>query len=136
VFLQLKVAALSFLDFRVLLLAGILFGGNLPAQAKPNLAAINLPPGFAIEIWSDAVPNARSLALGDKDTVFVSSRRDGRVYALAPQENGPPVVYTLAKNLRMPSKSQLFVGLKKPGKTVFANRGSRGGSPSSGLARR
>jgi glucose/arabinose dehydrogenase len=103
VFLQLKVAALSFLDFRVLLLAGILFGGNLPAQAKPNLAAINLPPGFAIEIWSDAVPNARSLALGDKDTVFVSTRRDGRVYGLAPQENGPPVVYTLAKNLRMPN---------------------------------
>ena len=42
---------------------------------------IEVPPGFAIEEYAK-VPRARSLALGDNGTVFVSTRRSGRVYAV------------------------------------------------------
>ena len=38
------------------------------------LDRIKLPPGFQIEIYA-VVPNARSLALGDNDTVFVGTQR-------------------------------------------------------------
>lgn len=73
------------------------------AQSGPVLSDIRLPEGFAIEVWSDAVPNARSLALGENGTVFVATRRDGRVYALSPTEDGPPIVTTIAAGLRMPN---------------------------------
>jgi len=73
------------------------------AQSGPDLGDISLPPGFSIEIWTDQVPNARSLALGDRGTVFVSTRRDGRVYAVTPADSGPPTVTTIAEGLRMPN---------------------------------
>ena len=72
-------------------------------QAELDLDAIELPPGFSIEIWSDEVPNARSLALGDNGTVFAATRRDGRVYALLPAADARPTVVTLAENLVMPN---------------------------------
>jgi len=46
------------------------------------LHRIHLPPGFVIRVYATGVPNARSLALGDDGTVFVGSRRAGKVYAL------------------------------------------------------
>ena len=42
---------------------------------------IELPPGFKIEEYA-SVPNARSLALGDEGTVFVSTRKGRSVYAV------------------------------------------------------
>lgn len=73
------------------------------AAQSVDLADINLPPGFSIEVWSDEVPNARSLALGSGGTVFVSTRRDGRVYALTPSSDGPPAVVTVARGLKTPN---------------------------------
>lgn len=73
------------------------------AQSDLDLADISLPPGFSIEIWTDQVPNARSLTLGDDGTVFVATRRAGRVYAVLPANDGPPRVITLAKGLKMPN---------------------------------
>lgn len=73
------------------------------AQADLDLADISLPPGFSIEIWTDEVPNARSIALGDNGTVFVATRRDGRVYAVIPDGNSAPTVITLAEGLKMPN---------------------------------
>jgi len=73
------------------------------AQAGDLDVDIDLPPGFSIELWTDAVPNARSLALGDAGTVFVSTRRAGRVYAVLPREGGEPRVVTLAEDLEMPN---------------------------------
>ena len=72
------------------------------SQAPAVLDQIVLPDGFSIEVWSEDVPNARSLALGSNGTVFVSTRKDGRVYALTPQESGMPVVTTIAKGLKVP----------------------------------
>ena len=73
------------------------------AQSDLDLADISLPPGFSIEIWTDEVPNARSLALGDDGTVFVATRRDGRVYAVIPDSQSAPSVITLAEGLKMPN---------------------------------
>ena len=73
------------------------------AQGGPVLSDIRLPDGFVIAIWSDAVPNARSLALGNNGTVFVATRRDGRVYALTPTEGAPPILTTIAEGLKMPN---------------------------------
>jgi len=87
----------------LLIVIGLLASFNVSAQAELDLSDIQLPPGFSIEIWSDEVPNARSLALGDNGTVFVATRRDGRVYALLPNENTSPTVITLAKGLVMPN---------------------------------
>ncbi len=42
---------------------------------------IVLPPGFSIEVYAE-VPNARSLALGNNGTVFVSNRRGRSIYAV------------------------------------------------------
>lgn len=73
------------------------------AETPAKLDDIVLPAGFSIEIYSDEVPNARSLAAGDNGTIFVATRRDGRVYALIPQDSGKPAVLTVASGLQMPN---------------------------------
>ena len=73
------------------------------AQSDIDLSTINLPPGFSIEVWTDDVPNARSMALGDDGTVFVATRRDGRVYAVVPRDAATPRVITLDRDRRMPN---------------------------------
>jgi hypothetical protein len=81
----------------ILLVTGLLISLDVSAQSELDLSEIRLPPGFSIEIWSDQVPNARSLALGANGTVFAGTRRDGRVYALMPRDNTSPTVVTLAE---------------------------------------
>jgi glucose/arabinose dehydrogenase len=58
------------------------------------LEDIELPPGFAIEEYA-AVPNARSLALGDNGTVFVSTRRGRSVYAVVAEGEGTRTIELL-----------------------------------------
>ena len=62
-----------------LVLAAVFVAGAATAAAP--IERVKLPPGFKIEIYADKVGNARSLALGDKGTVFVGTRSDS-VYAL------------------------------------------------------
>ena len=38
------------------------------------LDKLKVPAGFKVEVWAEGIPEARSLALGDKGTVFVSNR--------------------------------------------------------------
>lgn len=80
------------------------------AAVEIDLDLIALPPGFAIEVWTDEVPNARSLALGAQGTVFVSTRRDGRVYAIEPRGDEDPVVHTLASRLKTPNGVAFYDG--------------------------
>lgn len=84
-------------------LVGMLLTMSSYAQSPARLDDIVLPDGFHIEVFSDDVPNARSMALGDNGTVFVSTRRDGRVYALVPQEGEQPRVITIAQKLKAPN---------------------------------
>ena len=73
-----------------------------PALAAPDLATLRLPPGFSIEIWADGVANARSLARGERGTIFVGSRNAGSVYAIR-DEGGKRRVFTIGKGLTMPN---------------------------------
>lgn len=90
-------------NYKITLVAILALACCACMAAEPDLSAIRLPPGFSIEIWSDDVPNARSMALGDDGTVFVATRRDGRVYAAIPRDGAEPQIITLATGLDMPN---------------------------------
>ncbi|HJV34665.1 PQQ-dependent sugar dehydrogenase, partial [Geomonas sp.] len=68
-----------------------------------HLDQIKLPPGFHIEIFAKDIPDARSMALGSKGTLFVGSREEGKVYAVV--NGGTPKVriLTIAKGLKEPN---------------------------------
>jgi glucose/arabinose dehydrogenase len=74
------------------------------AHALP-LERIRLPPGFHIDLYADKVHDARSLALGAQGTVFVGTRRLGKVYALvdSKKQNRADKVLTIATGLEMPN---------------------------------
>jgi glucose/arabinose dehydrogenase len=80
-----------------------------PARAAPDLSAIRLPEGFAIEVFVPDLPKARSMTIGDNGTVFVGTRKDSRVWAVRTARDpdggfralGEPVV--IASGLDMPN---------------------------------
>lgn len=88
------------------LIAGLLLVFLLSVQgsalADVDLDDIKLPRGFAIEIYAH-VPNARSLALGYNDVVFVSNRRASSIYALVPSGDANPQVIEVARDLDTPN---------------------------------
>ena len=43
---------------------------------------LRLPTGFHAEILVDNVPNARSMTLGEKGTLFIGTMAGGQVYAV------------------------------------------------------
>src|SRR5688572_19541067 len=71
----------------------------------PRLADLKAPPGFRVTLFSDAVPAARSLALGTKGTVFVGTRKADVVYALtdADRDGRAEKVVTVASGLNTPN---------------------------------
>lgn len=93
----------QYLSSALAVISLLLFGAQTSAQTESGLSDISLPDGFSIEVWTDEVPNARSLTLGESGTVFVSTRRDGRVYAVTQRDDEAPVVTTIAEGLRMPN---------------------------------
>src|SRR5882757_5934053 len=72
------------------------------AADKLPVAKLKLPPGFNIEVYAAGMANARSLAEGDKGTVFVGSRLVGNVYAIS-NKDGKRSVKTLASGLYRPN---------------------------------
>ena len=73
------------------------------AAAEPSLDRIKLPPGFVISLFADNLPDARSMALGARDVLFVGTRRAGKVYAIRFSEGRAKEVITLASGLNMPN---------------------------------
>ncbi len=69
------------------------------------LDLIHLPRNFSIEIYTNEVPGARSLAVGHKGTVFVGTRKegDGRVYAVVDAGAEGRRVFVIARGLDMPN---------------------------------
>jgi glucose/arabinose dehydrogenase len=51
------------------------------ANAAPPLQHLQVPAGFHVALFSDAVPDAREMTVGPKGTVFVGSNK-GKVFAL------------------------------------------------------
>jgi glucose/arabinose dehydrogenase len=87
--------------------------GQIPAPLLEILVRqIELPPGFKIELYATGVANARSLTLGTGGTVFVGSRRAGKVYALV--DNGrhdkAGEVITIARGLDTPNGAAFHDG--------------------------
>lgn len=74
-----------------------------PARADLPLDRIKLPPGFEIQLFAENITNARSLALGDKQTLFVGTRNEGKVYALTHDGKKAHKVYILAQGLNRPN---------------------------------
>jgi glucose/arabinose dehydrogenase len=82
----------------------LLLGCALPVQAQQlPLERIKLPPGFEISVFAENIPNARSLALGKNNVLFVSTRSAGRVYAVRYRDNKATQLITLASGLQMPN---------------------------------
>jgi glucose/arabinose dehydrogenase len=72
-----------------------------PASELP-INKLRVPDGFRIEVWAEGVPEARSLALGDKGTVFVSNRNLSNVYAIV-DSGGKREVKTILKGMKSPN---------------------------------
>ena len=80
------------------------------ASASPTtdkvLENVRLPTGFKLEVYADQVPGARSMALGQRGTLFVGTRaRGGKVYAVSgtPGSAAKPTVRIVADNLNTPN---------------------------------
>ena len=65
------------------------------------LEDIQLPPGFTIEEFAE-IPDARSLALGDDGTIFVSTLKRGTVHAVI-ADDGESRIIELADGLKTPN---------------------------------
>jgi glucose/arabinose dehydrogenase len=72
-----------------------------PASELP-VNKLKVPDGFKVEVWADGVPEARSMALGDKGTVFVSNRNLANVYAIV-SSGGKREVKTILKGMKAPN---------------------------------
>lgn len=51
-------------------------------ELEERLRDIKLPPGFHISVYAEEIEGARSLARGDRGTLFIGSRSQGKVYAV------------------------------------------------------
>ncbi|OKO73305.1 sorbosone dehydrogenase [Bradyrhizobium sp. NAS96.2] len=72
------------------------------APDKLPLAKLKVPAGFNVEVYAAGMANARSLALGDKGTVFVGSRLVDKVYAIV-NKDGKRSVKVIASGLYRPN---------------------------------
>ena len=92
-------AVASFIVTALGMLASAAAGGS----AETRLGDIRLPPGFRIAAYAE-VPNARSMTLGEKGTLFVGTRK-GEVYAVLPGDTpeGTHRVVTIARKLKSPN---------------------------------
>lgn len=52
------------------------------AQSSLPLERLNLPDGFTIDTFAEGVEDARSMAMGDKGTLFVGTRKANKLYAI------------------------------------------------------
>jgi glucose/arabinose dehydrogenase len=77
----------------------------LEKKDDPRLSQLKVPEGFKISFFAVDVDNARSMALGDKGTVFVGNRQGKNVYALVDADNDGVAEkkYTVASGLKSPN---------------------------------
>ncbi|CAH1905621.1 Glucose/sorbosone dehydrogenases [Candidatus Nitrotoga sp. HW29] len=106
--------------FKLLSLYFILFGLsiNMSWADSLQLDKLRLPPGFKIELLTDAVPNARQMVLGryadGRGVLYVGSMAAGNVYAVELNQNRAAAVHIIASGLTKPvgvayREGQLYV---------------------------
>lgn len=78
-----------------------------PAVLAAPASGITAPEGFEVSVLVDDVPDARSMALSDNGTLYVATRRAGKVYAVrdALSDGGEVAtdVITIASGMSMPN---------------------------------
>jgi glucose/arabinose dehydrogenase len=79
------------------------------AADKLPTAKLKAPTGFKIELYASGVDNARTLRLGDKGTIFVSSRIKDKIHAIV-DKNGKREVKVIASGLYRPNGIVLHNG--------------------------
>src|SRR3974390_1487439 len=85
-----------------------------PVPAPPIAAAadklpvdkLKLPKGFKIEVFASGIPDARSIRIGDKGTVFIANRVQDKVWALYAKDG---------KRVKKP----IITGMYKPNGLAF-----------------
>lgn len=93
----------------LLLTEGCATGTPAAAAGKPA-DFLRVPAGFRAEILVDNVPNARSMALGERGTLFVGTISGGTVYAVRNALGQRPTVSRFAEGLTMPNGVALYKG--------------------------
>lgn len=98
-----RIFVLLFLTFFTLTVLWMLdaFCGN---NGRGDVSQLKVPDGFEISVWAEEVENARAMCLGDEGTLFVGSRKAGKIYAL-PDKDGnhePDEVIVIAEGFQMP----------------------------------
>ena len=74
-----------------------------------RLEQIRLPAGFEISVYAGDVDSARGLAFGDDGTLYVGSRKAGKVFALVPGKDGVKN-YVVDSGLKMPVGVAFYKG--------------------------
>ena len=91
---------------------------NMSLADSLQLDKLRLPPGFQIELLTDAVPNARQMALGryadGRGILYVGSMTAGNVYAVELKQDRAAAVHIIASGLTKPvgvayREGQLYV---------------------------
>jgi glucose/arabinose dehydrogenase len=78
-------------------------GSPIPTAAdKLPTAKLKVPKGFKVEVYATGVPNARSLRLGDKGTLFVSNWMNNKLWAVV-DKDGKRTVKQLYADLDWPN---------------------------------
>src|SRR6476619_1569228 len=88
---------------RLLAFACLSLVASLAAAADIPLEKLKLPAGFHVEVFAQGVENARSMALGEKGTLFVGSMSAGNVYAIRHDGQKATRVGKIASGLNMPN---------------------------------
>ncbi|RYZ88933.1 MAG: c-type cytochrome, partial [Moraxellaceae bacterium] len=85
---------------------------NSPESENTDLKMVRLPKDFAISVYADQLANPRSLAVDVDDTVYVGSRKAGRVIALhdSNQDGVADKKYVVAEGLNEPTGVALHQG--------------------------
>lgn len=83
-------------------------GDEQPTEVESlteSLKKIRLPEGFKIEMYSDNVPNARSMTLSPAGILYVGTRADDKVYALEDKDSDGVAEkkYILAQDMNTPN---------------------------------
>lgn len=90
---------------------------GLPVDQLP-VPQLKLPKGFKIEVYASGIPNARSLRVGDKGTVFASNRLLDKVYAIV-DRGGKREVKVIASGMDRPNGLAFHKG------TLYIAEGTR-----------
>src|SRR5581483_9707050 len=83
------------------------------------LNTLKVPAGFKVEVWAEGIPEARSLALGDKGTVFVSNRLAKNVYAVVDKLDPTKQAGHFWKYLALGPDGKLYFNIGSPGNIVM-----------------